>query len=214
MLEIKNLKKSFDGRQILNGVDLTVEDGQILCIVGPSGAGKTTLLRCITGLEAADSGEFLIDGQLFDPKGMEASDAVMGVVFQDFNLFPHLSVLENITLAPQLVLKEAKAAAEQRGLDLLDQLGLEDKGGLYPYQLSGGQKQRVAIARALAMKPKILCYDEPTSALDPQLRDEVATLLLKLKAQGMTQLVVTHDMDFAEKIADKLLKVTALDQKG
>lgn len=214
MLEIKNLKKSFDGRQILNGVDLTVEDGQILCIVGPSGAGKTTLLRCITGLEAADSGEFLIDGQSFDPKGMEASDAVMGVVFQDFNLFPHLSVLENITLAPQLVLKEAKAAAEQRGLDLLDQLGLEDKGGLYPYQLSGGQKQRVAIARALAMKPKILCYDEPTSALDPQLRDEVATLLLKLKAQGMTQLVVTHDMDFAEKIADKLLKVTALDQKG
>lgn len=213
MLEIKNLKKSFDGRQILNGVDLTVEDGQILCIVGPSGAGKTTLLRCITGLEAADSGEFLIDGQPFDPKGMEASDAVMGVVFQDFNLFPHLSVLENITLAPQLVLKEAKAA-EQRGLDLLDQLGLEDKGGLYPYQLSGGQKQRVAIARALAMKPKILCYDEPTSALDPQLRDEVATLLLKLKAQGMTQLVVTHDMDFAEKIADKLLKVTALDQKG
>ncbi|MBM6729283.1 amino acid ABC transporter ATP-binding protein [Limosilactobacillus ingluviei] len=211
MLEIKNLKKSFDGRQILNGVDLTVEDGQILCIVGPSGAGKTTLLRCITGLEAADSGEFLIDGQPFDPKGMEASDAVMGVVFQDFNLFPHLSVLENITLAPQLVLKEAKAAAEQRGLDLLDQLGLEDKGGLYPYQLSGGQKQRVAIARALAMKPKILCYDEPTSALDPQLRDEVATLLLKLKAQGMTQLVVTHDMDFAEKIADKLLKVTALD---
>lgn len=214
MLEIKNLKKSFDGRQILNGVDLTVEDGQILCIVGPSGAGKTTLLRCITGLEAADSGEFLIDGQPFDPKGMEASDAVMGVVFQEFNLFPHLSVLENITLAPQLVLKEAKAAAEQRGLDLLDQLGLEDKGGLYPYQLSGGQKQRVAIARALAMKPKILCYDEPTSALDPQLRDEVATLLLKLKAQGMTQLVVTHDMDFAEKIADKLLKVTALDQKG
>ena len=214
MLEIKNLKKSFDGRQILNGVDLTVEDGQILCIVGPSGAGKTTLLRCITGLEAADSGEFLIDGQPFDPKGMEASDAVMGVVFQDFNLFPHLSVLEIITLAPQLVLKEAKAAAEQRGLDLLDQLGLEDKGGLYPYQLSGGQKQRVAIARALAMKPKILCYDEPTSALDPQLRDEVATLLLKLKAQGMTQLVVTHDMDFAEKIADKLLKVTALDQKG
>lgn len=214
MLEIKNLKKSFDGRQILNGVNLTVEDGQILCIVGPSGAGKTTLLRCITGLEAADSGEFLIDGQPFDPKGMEASDAVMGVVFQDFNLFPHLSVLENITLAPQLVLKEAKAAAEQRGLDLLDQLGLEDKGGLYPYQLSGGQKQRVAIARALAMKPKILCYDEPTSALDPQLRDEVATLLLKLKAQGMTQLVVTHDMDFAEKIADKLLKVTALDQKG
>ena len=214
MLEIKNLKKSFGSRQILNGVNFTVNDGQILCIVGPSGAGKTTLLRCITGLESADSGEFLIDGAVFDPQGMEASDAVMGVVFQDFNLFPHLSVLENVTLAPEMVLKESKKVAEKVGREVLAELGLQGKSDLYPYQLSGGQKQRVAIARALAMKPKILCYDEPTSALDPQLRDEVADLLLKLKEQGMTQLVVTHDMDFAEKIADKLLKVTALDQKG
>ncbi len=213
MLEIKNLKKKFGSRQILNGVNLTVEDGQILAIVGPSGAGKTTLLRCITGLEEADSGEFLIDGQPFDPRGTAASDAVMGVVFQDYNLFPHLTVLENITLAPQMVLKEGQKSADKRGEDLLGQLGLANKGGLYPYQLSGGQKQRVAIARALAMNPKILCYDEPTSALDPHLRDEVANLLLKLKGQGMTQLVVTHDMDFAEKIADKLLKVTALDQQ-
>lgn len=213
MLEIKNLKKKFGSRQILNGVNLTVEDGQILAIVGPSGAGKTTLLRCITGLEEADSGEFLIDGQPFDPRGTAAGDAVMGVVFQDYNLFPHLTVLENITLAPQMVLKEDQKSADQRGEDLLSQLGLANKGGLYPYQLSGGQKQRVAIARALAMNPKILCYDEPTSALDPHLRDEVANLLLKLKGQGMTQLVVTHDMDFAEKIADKLLKVTALDQQ-
>ena len=213
MLEIKNLKKKFGSRQILNGVNLTVEDGQILAIVGPSGAGKTTLLRYITGLEEADSGEFLIDGQPFDPRGTAASDAVMGVVFQDYNLFPHLTVLENITLAPQMVLKEGQKSADKRGEDLLGQLGLANKGGLYPYQLSGGQKQRVAIARALAMNPKILCYDEPTSALDPHLRDEVANLLLKLKGQGMTQLVVTHDMDFAEKIADKLLKVTALDQQ-
>lgn len=213
MLEIKNLKKKFGSRQILNGVNLTVEDGQILAIVGPSGAGKTTLLRCITGLEEADSGEFLIDGQPFDPRGTAASDAVMGVVFQDYNLFPHLTVLENITLAPQMVLKEDQDSADKRGEDLLGQLGLANKGGLYPYQLSGGQKQRVAIARALAMNPKILCYDEPTSALDPHLRDEVANLLLKLKGQGMTQLVVTHDMEFAEKIADKLLKVTALDQQ-
>lgn len=213
MLEIKNLKKKFGSRQILNGVNLTVEDGQILAIVGPSGAGKTTLLRCITGLEEADSGEFLIDGQPFDPRGTAASDAVIGVVFQDYNLFPHLTVLENITLAPQMVLKEDQDSADKRGEDLLGQLGLANKGGLYPYQLSGGQKQRVAIARALAMNPKILCYDEPTSALDPHLRDEVANLLLKLKGQGMTQLVVTHDMEFAEKIADKLLKVTALDQQ-
>ena len=210
MLEIKDLKKSFDGRQILNGVDLTVEDGEILSIVGPSGAGKTTLLRCITGLESADSGTFLIDGQPFDPQG---TDAVIGVVFQDFNLFPHLSVLENITLAPTMVLKQSKDEANKKAAELLEELGLTGLGDHYPFQLSGGQKQRVAIARALAMNPRILCYDEPTSALDPNLRDEVANLLLSLKKEGMTQLVVTHDMDFAEKIADKILKVQALDAR-
>lgn len=213
MLEIKNLKKSFDGRQILDGVNLTVRDGEILCIVGPSGAGKTTLLRCITGLEAADSGTFLIDGQAFDPRGTAQTDAVIGVVFQDFNLFPHLSVRENITLAPTLVLKESQDQADQVADHLLDQLGLSGKGALYPYQLSGGQKQRVAIARALAMRPKILCYDEPTSALDPNLRDEVAALIMSLKQQGMTQLVVTHDMDFAKKIADQILAVQPLDEQ-
>ena len=213
MLEIKDLKKSFDGRQILNGVDLTVEDGEILSIVGPSGAGKTTLLRCITGLERADSGTFLIDGQPFDPQGTEESDAVIGVVFQDFNLFPHLSVLENITLAPTMVLKQSKDETNKKAAELLEELGLTGLGDHYPFQLSGGQKQRVAIARALAMNPRILCYDEPTSALDPNLRDEVANLLLSLKKEGMTQLVVTHDMDFAEKIADKILKVQALDAR-
>ncbi len=213
MLEVQELKKSFGGRQILDGVDLTVKDGEILCIVGPSGAGKTTLLRCITGLEAADSGKFLIDGRPFDPQGTDRSDSVIGVVFQDFNLFPNLTVLENVTLAPTLVLKKAKAASHQYEENILKELGLDGKGDLYPYQLSGGQKQRVAIARALAMKPKILCYDEPTSALDPNLRDEVAKLILGLKKDGMTQLVVTHDMEFAQKVADDILQVKALDQQ-
>ncbi|MDC2829468.1 amino acid ABC transporter ATP-binding protein [Limosilactobacillus mucosae] len=213
MLEVQELKKSFGGRQILDGVNLTVKDGEILCIVGPSGAGKTTLLRCITGLEAADSGKFLIDGRPFDPQGTERSDSVIGVVFQDFNLFPNLSVLENVTLAPTLVLKKSKDEAQKDAEELLKELGLDGKGDLYPYQLSGGQKQRVAIARALAMKPKILCYDEPTSALDPNLRDEVAKLILGLKKDGMTQLVVTHDMDFAQKVADDILQVKALDQQ-
>lgn len=214
MLEVKNLKKSFDGRQILDDISFTVKDGNILTIVGPSGAGKTTLLRCITGLEAADSGKFIIDGQEFNPQDLESSDAVMGVVFQDFNLFPHLSVLGNLTLAPTMVLKMDPDLAKKQALDLLAQLGLKDKDQLYPYQLSGGQKQRVAIARALAMKPKILCYDEPTSALDPNLRDEVAKLILSLKQQGVTQLVVTHDMEFAKKIADNMLTVQALDQRA
>lgn len=213
MLKVENLKKSFGNRQILDGINFTVNDGNILTIVGPSGAGKTTLLRCITGLETADSGTFLIDGKKYNPANLEGSDSVIGVVFQDFNLFPHLSVMENLTLAPTLVLKKSTSEAEQTAAKLLDQLGLKGKGKLYPYQLSGGQKQRVAIARALAMNPKILCYDEPTSALDPNLRDEVANLILSLKAQGMTQLVVTHDMDFAKKIADNMLTVQALDQQ-
>ena len=193
MLEVKNLKKKFGTRQILDGVNFEVQDGEILSIVGPSGAGKTTLLRCVTGLESADEGEFLIDGKAFDPEGTDTSDAVIGVVFQ--------------------VLKEDRQVAQAAGEKLLAQLDLGGKGDLYPYQLSGGQKQRVAIARALAMNPKILCYDEPTSALDPNLRDSVANLILSLKQRGMTQLVVTHDMEFAQKIADDVLEVSALDQQ-
>lgn len=212
MLEVKNLKKSFGNRVILDDVNLTVKDDEILCIVGPSGAGKTTLLRCITGLDTPDSGEFLMDGKSFDPQGTGASDRVIGVVFQDFNLFPNLSVMENITLAPTMVLKQPKNEAVKKAQELLAELGLSTKGNLYPWQLSGGQKQRVAIARALAMKPKILCYDEPTSALDPNLRQDVANIILSLKKGGVTQLVVTHDLDFAEEIADDLLKVNPLDQ--
>lgn len=213
MLEVKNLTKSFGDRVILDDVNLTVKDGEILSIVGPSGAGKTTLLRCITGLETADHGQFIVDGQPFDPQGNAESDRVIGVVFQDYNLFPNLSVMENITLAPIMVLKKSKEEAKQDAEKLLAELGLQDKGGLYPYQLSGGQKQRVAIARSLAMKPKILCYDEPTSALDPAMRQEVAKIILGLKKDGMTQLVVTHDFDFANQIADDILKVKALDQE-
>ena len=212
MLEVKNLKKGFGNRVILDDVNLTVKDDEILCIVGPSGAGKTTLLRCITGLDTPDSGEFLMDGKPFDPQGTGASDRVIGVVFQDFNLFPNLSVMENITLAPTMVLKQPKNEAVKKAQELLAELGLSTKGNLYPWQLSGGQKQRVAIARALAMKPKILCYDEPTSALDPNLRQDVANIILSLKKGGVTQLVVTHDLDFAEEIADDLLKVNPLDQ--
>ena len=212
MLEVKNLKKSFGNRVILDDVNLTVKDDEILCIVGPSGAGKTTLLRCITGLDTPDSGELLMDGKPFDPQGTGASDRVIGVVFQDFNLFPNLSVMENITLAPTMVLKQPKNEAVKKAQELLAELGLSTKGNLYPWQLSGGQKQRVAIARALAMKPKILCYDEPTSALDPNLRQDVANIILSLKKGGVTQLVVTHDLDFAEEIADDLLKVNPLDQ--
>ena len=212
MLEVKNLKKSFGDRVILDNVNLTVKDDEILCIFGPSGAGKTTLLRCITGLDTPDSGEFLMDGKPFDPQGTGALDRVSGVVFQDFNLFPNLSVMENITLAPTMVLKQPKDEAVKKAQELLAELGLSTKGNLYPWQLSGGQKLRVAIARALAMKPKILCYDEPTSALDPNLRQDVANIILSLKKGGVTQLVVTHDLDFAEEIADDLLKVNPLDQ--
>lgn len=210
MLELKNVSKQFNHRQVLNKMNLTVNDGDAIAIVGPSGAGKTTLLRCISGLEKIDSGEITMDGVPFDPYTNRDNDRVIGVVFQDFQLFPNLSVMENITLAPMLVLKQSTTVAEQEARKLLDQLALSGKEDVYPYQLSGGQKQRVALARALAMNPKILCYDEPTSALDPDLRHEVEKIILNLKQAGMTQLVVTHDLEFAEHIADKIKHVEAL----
>lgn len=205
MLELKNIKKSFSGRKILDGISLKVTDGEIMCIVGQSGGGKTTLLRCISGLERIDEGEMILDGRKFDP--MSSKEALIGVVFQEYNLFPHLSVLENVTLAPKIALKKDPQAVEEEARQLLKKLALEGKENLYPYQLSGGQKQRVSIARALPIHPKILCYDEPTSALDPGLRDKVRDIILSLKDESMTQIVVTHDLKFAREIADDILKV-------
>lgn len=205
MLELKNIKKSFSGRKILDGISLKVTDGEIMCIVGQSGGGKTTLLRCISGLERIDEGEMMLDGKKFDP--MSSKEALIGVVFQEYNLFPHLSVLENVTLAPRIALKKDPQAVEKEARQLLKKMALEGKENLYPYQLSGGQKQRVSIARALAMHPKILCYDEPTSALDPGLRDKVRDIILSLKKESMTQIIVTHDLKFAREIADDVLKV-------
>lgn len=210
MLELKEVTKKFGDRTILDHVDLTVEDGKILCIVGQSGGGKTTLLRCISGLEQIDSGQILVDGIAFDPYVNSTNDAVIGVVFQEYNLFPHLTVLQNVMLAPMMVLKKDKKKVQTEAQELLQRLALGDKRDLYPWQLSGGQKQRVAIARALAMKPQILCYDEPTSALDPGLRDTVKEIILDLKKDKMTQIIVTHDIDFAEEIADDILRVKPL----
>ena len=191
--------------EALRDASFEIEKGEICVIVGPSGAGKTTLLRIIAGLETKDSGEILIDGKPYDPGNV-------GVVFQDFNLFPNLNVLQNITLAPTMVLKESKAEAEQNAQKLLDQLQMNGREKQYPYQLSGGQKQRVAIARALAMNPRILCYDEPTSALDPNLRKEVEKMILDLKKSGLTQLIITHDLTFAKNVADQMLKVQPLSE--
>ncbi|PMD68156.1 amino acid ABC transporter ATP-binding protein [Companilactobacillus nuruki] len=210
MLKLENITKSFDGKTILDNLNLEVEDNSILSIVGPSGAGKTTLLRCIAGLEKVDSGTFTLNNQPFDPFDESVKERVVGVVFQDFNLFPHLSVMENISLAPGLVLKQDKNTVQKNVDEILNQLGLTSLKDQYPFELSGGQKQRVAIARALAMQPQILCYDEPTSALDPSLRDTVAQVILDLKKTGITQIVITHDPDFAKKIADQLLEVKPL----
>ena len=205
MLEVKNLSKEFNGHQILRDISFTLKRGEIMTIVGPSGALKTTLLRIIAGLETKDAGEILIDGKPYD-------SAKVGVVFQDYNLFPNLNVLQNITLAPTLVLKKSKTEAEQDARVLLKRLQMSGREQQYPYELSGGQKQRVAIARALAMKPRILCYDEPTSALDPNLRKEVEKMILSLKKSGLTQLIITHDLNFAENVADQMLKVRPLSE--
>lgn len=207
MIELKNVNKSFGSKKVINNLDLVIPDGQILAIVGPSGGGKTTLLRTLAGLETADSGTFLLDGSPFDPTSSKQQEQVVGVVFQDFQLFPHLSVMDNITIGPRLVLKQDKETYTDKANHLAKLLDIEELLNNYPYQLSGGQKQRLAIARAMAMNPKVLAYDEPTSALDPALRQQVASLILELKADGVTQIVVIHDLDFAEEIGDKVLKV-------
>ncbi|CAM3159912.1 polar amino acid transport system ATP-binding protein [Lactobacillus bombicola] len=211
MLELKNITKKFGSKIILNNLNLTILDQQILAIVGSSGAGKTTLLRCLTGLEKIDAGHFYWNQREFNPIEQNKNKQIMGVVFQNYELFPNLNVIDNITLAPRLVLKNTPQELQTAVQKLLLELDLTGKERLYPYQLSGGQKQRVAIARALAMKPQILCYDEPTSALDPALRNKVAKIILQLKNNtGMTQIVVTHDMEFAKQIADRIFTVNTL----
>ena len=206
MLELKNISKKFKDRQILSDFNLTIEENKILAIVGPSGGGKTTLLRMLAGLEKIDSGEIIYNGESLPIDELEKRN-LLGFVFQDFQLFPHLTVLENLVLSPIKTMNMEKNDAEKKAIELLEKLGLEKQINNYPTSLSGGQKQRVALARAIMINPKIIGYDEPTSALDPELRLEVEKLILKNRELGITQIVVTHDLQFAENIADSILKV-------
>ena len=206
MLELRNIDKAFGGKQILTNFSLSIPEKQILAIVGPSGGGKTTLLRMLAGLETIDSGEIYYNGESLAIDELEKRN-LLGFVFQDFQLFPHLSVLDNLTLSPIKTMSMEKEVAEKKARGLLEQLGLAGHADAFPFSLSGGQKQRVALARAMMINPEIIGYDEPTSALDPELRLEVEKLILQNKERGMTQIVVTHDLQFAENIADQILKV-------
>lgn len=200
------MHKSFGKLHVLRGVSLSVQKGEVLVIIGPSGSGKSTLLCCMNGLHGIDSGEITIDGQRVEPhtRNIHKLREQVGFIFQRFNLFAHLTVLDNITLAPRLVKKMPPAEAEALGRRLLDQVGLADKAGSYPAQLSGGQQQRVAIARAMAMSPKVFLMDEITSALDPELVNEVLEVVVDLARQGMTMIVVTHEMGFASNVASRI----------
>ncbi|NQJ72726.1 amino acid ABC transporter ATP-binding protein [Streptococcus suis] len=206
MLELRNLSKRFDNKQIFSDYDLVIPEGKIVAIVGQSGGGKTTLLRMLAGLETIDSGTLIYNGQEL-PLEELGKRHLLGFVFQDFQLFPHLSVLENLVLSPVKTQNMSRSEAEDKALKLLDTLGLANHATAYPFSLSGGQKQRVALARAMMIDPEIIGYDEPTSALDPELRKEVEKLILENRATGITQIVVTHDMQFAENIADEIIKI-------
>ncbi len=207
MIEIKNLHKKFGELEVLKGIDLRINAGEVVCIIGPSGSGKSTVLRCINRLETPTSGTVIVDGHdIMDPKtDINAVRTEAGMVFQQFNLFPHMSVLDNVTLGPVKVRGIKPEDAKPLGYDLLAKVGLAAKAENYPDQLSGGQKQRVAIARALALQPKVILFDEPTSALDPELVGEVLEVMKKLAAEGMTMVVVTHEMGFAREVADRVI---------
>lgn len=213
LLEMNHIKKSFDGQEVLKDISIHVDEGEVLSIIGPSGSGKSTMLRCATMLETIDDGEiiYLGDKAAFSKDGhavyAKAADlkkihGYYGLVFQNFNLFPHYSVIKNITDAPLRVQKRNKSEVYAEARELLKKMGLEDKENAYPYQLSGGQQQRVSIARALAMKPKILFFDEPTSALDPELTGEILKIIKNLAAEKMTMVIVTHEMNFAKNVSD------------
>ncbi|MGT2847420.1 amino acid ABC transporter ATP-binding protein [Streptococcus massiliensis] len=206
MLELRNISKKFGNKQILTNFNLVVPENKILAIVGPSGGGKTTLLRMLAGLEKIDSGQVFFNGEELPLDELE-NRSPLGFVFQDFQLFPHLSVMENLTLSPIQTMKLSQSDAETRALKLLKRLNLAEHVNAYPFSLSGGQKQRVALARAMMIEPQIIGYDEPTSALDPALRQEVEKLIVQNREMGITQIVVTHDMQFAQDIADEILEV-------
>ena len=208
MIDIENLHKSFGDAHILKGIDLHIKEKEVVVIIGPSGSGKSTLLRCINFLEVPTEGSIAVDGIVLDGEtNINDVRKEVGMVFQRFNLFPHMTVLENIMLAPMKVRKIAAAEAEETAKQLLARVGLADKAASYPAQLSGGQQQRVAIARALAMKPKVMLFDEPTSALDPEMVGEVLDVMRKLAEEGMTMVIVTHEMGFAREVGDRLLFV-------
>ena len=205
MIEIKKLYKSYGDNEVLKGIDQTVSEAEVLCIVGPSGSGKSTMLRCINLLEVPTSGEVYIVGELVTSQNINEIRTKMGMVFQNFNLFPHMTVLENVTCAPINVKGVSKADAEAKAMELLTRVGLDNKANAYPRSLSGGQQQRVAIARALAMDPEIMLFDEPTSALDPEMVGEVLDVMKDLAKEGLAMIVVTHEMGFAKEVADKVI---------
>ena len=208
MISVKGLKKSFKNHEVLKGIDIEIQPGEVVAIVGPSGCGKSTFLRCLNLLEKPSGGQILYhDVDLVSADAKTATKVLlgMGMVFQQFNLFPHLTVLDNIMLAPTMVKGQDKQTSQEQAMALLKTVGLEDKKDAYPNQLSGGQQQRIAIARALAMKPEVMLFDEPTSALDPEMVGEVLDVMKKLAADGMTMLVVTHEMGFAREAADRVI---------
>ena len=207
MLDIQDLHKTFGSNQVLKGITTTIDQGEVVVVIGPSGSGKSTFLRCLNLLEVPTSGKIFFEGtDITDPKNdLYKMPEKMGMVFQNFNLFPNMTVLENITLSPTKVKKVAKLAADQLAKQLLNDVGLPDKAKAYPQSLSGGQMQRIAIARALAMEPDVMLFDEPTSALDPEMVGEVLSVMQRLAQQGMTMVIVTHEMGFAKEVADRIL---------
>ena len=208
MIELKDVRKSFGKNEVLKGINLQIDKGEVVVIIGPSGSGKSTVLRTMNYLEEPTSGHVIVDGMdLSDKNKLNAVRTEVGMVFQYFNLFPHMTVLDNLTLAPVNVRKTDKKEAQDIAIKLLERVGLADKAQMYPDSLSGGQKQRVAIARALAMKPKVMLFDEPTSALDPEMVREVLDVMKSLADEGMTMVIVTHEMGFAKEVADRVLFV-------
>ena len=207
MISVKNLRKSFHGTEVLKGITTEIDRGDVVCIIGPSGSGKSTFLRCLNRLETPDSGEILLDGvDIMDRKtDLDRQRRKMGMVFQQFNLFPHMSILKNLTVSPMMLKKTPQAEAEAKAMQLLERVGLADRAGDYPAQLSGGQKQRVAIVRALCMEPEVMLFDEPTSALDPEMVGEVLDVMRELAESGMTMVVVTHEMGFAREVGNRVL---------